>query len=158
MYVNRAAKAAKKVHHCRSSLWCVAEIDLVYIASFLLRDVCTFCDPGKILGFNLIPHILWIGIQHWEMRPLSFYIWLEVLNEGGSGTFCQRFWNNLTDSSMNKLGNTVNQDCWVLMCNVMADFVRKPGQLQSRRLFSLQLSEPYPVTEGGEREIKKCRL
>ena len=151
MYVNRAAKAAKKVHHCRSSLWCVAEIDLVYIASFLLRDVCTFCDPGKYLA-SIWFDILSIGIQHWGMRPLSFFIWLEVLNEGGSGIFCQQYWNNARDSSMNKLGNTVKQDCWVLMCNIRADFVRKPGRLRSRRLFSLQLSEPYPVTgEGKER-------
>ena len=133
------------MHHCRSGLWCVAEIDLVYIASFLLRDVCTFCDPGKyyILSFN---------IQHWGMRLMSFDIWLEVLNERGSGIFCQEYWYNPRDSSMNKLGNTVKQDCWVLMLNIRADFVGKPGQLQSRRLFSLQLSEPYPVTgEGKER-------
>ena len=141
MYVNRAAKAAKKVHHCRSSLWCVAEIDLVYIASFLLRDVCTFFDPGKCLAS------IWFYIL-----LLSFYFWLEVLNEGGAGIFCQQYWNNARDSSMNKLGNTVKQDCWVLMCNIRADFVRKPGRLRSRRLFSLQLSEPYPVTgEGKER-------
>ena len=43
------------------------------------------------------------------------------------------------------------------MCNIRADFVRKPGQLQSRRLFSLQLSEPYPVTGEGDKRSKSVK-
>ena len=43
------------------------------------------------------------------------------------------------------------------MRNIRADFVRKPGQLQSRRLFSLQLSEPYPVTGEGKERSKSVK-